>query len=273
MNGFCYEAYKVSFFNNTIEVKLISNICCLIFCGVLIMLDKRKHIPLYIQLKEELQSKIKDGVWQVDSQIPSEKALMDVYGVARATVREAVTLLVNEGYLYKKHGVGTFVARQQPSLGFEPLISLTYSLHARGVRPINILEEKKVIIPDSTLISRLKWSKAEHCLYLKRMRYAEHLPLAIEESYFSGRYRDIENRYDLTGSLAKIILEELNISIKRVEQVVVPRTPTTEEQDKLKIDSSTMVLNLERWIYIEGNKDPFYYLNFIIPGNIYSFTL
>jgi DNA-binding GntR family transcriptional regulator len=41
------------------------------------MIDKRKHVPLYIQLKEEIQRKIKDGVWEVDTQIPTEKALME----------------------------------------------------------------------------------------------------------------------------------------------------------------------------------------------------
>jgi hypothetical protein len=34
-----------------------------------------------------------------------------------------------------------------------------------------------------------------------------------------------------------------------------------------------MVLDLERWIYIEGNEEPFYYLKFIIPGNIYTYAV
>lgn len=237
------------------------------------MLDRRKHIPLYFQLKEDLINRIKEGIWEVDTQIPSEKVLMDEYDLGRATVREAISLLVSEGYLYKRQGIGTFVARKQPSLGFEPLISLTYSLKARGIEPINIVEDKKVINPDKNLLATLKWRNAAPCFYLKRIRYAEHIPLAIEESYFSGSFDEIKDRYDLTGSLARLILQDLNISIKKVEQVIVPRMPSQEEQNKLKIDDNTLVLNMERWIYIEGSDDPFYYLRFIIPGNIYTFTL
>jgi DNA-binding GntR family transcriptional regulator len=236
------------------------------------MLDKHKHIPLYIQLKDDIVNRIKEGIWEVDSQIPSEKALMDEYDVGRATVREAVSILVNEGYLCKKHGIGTFVARKQPSLGFEPLISLTYSLKARGVNAVNIVEDKKVFIPDKHLLTALKWKKKKPCLYLKRIRYGEDLALAIEESYFKDEFKDIGDRYDLTGSLAKIILQDLNISIKKVEQVIIPRMPTEEEQRKLRIDDSTIVLNLERWIYIDNFEEPFYYLKFVIPGNIYSFA-
>jgi Transcriptional regulators len=236
------------------------------------MLDKRNHLPLYIQLKNELTDKIRDGIWEVESQIPSEKALMDEYRIGRATVREAITLLVNEGYLYKRQGVGTFVASKQPSLGFEPLISLTYSLRVRGVNPVNSIEEKKIIIPDRELMSKLKWKKKRKCFYLKRMRYGGDIPVAIEKSYFSEEFADFQERFDLTGSLAKLMLEDLKVTIKRVEQVIVPRIPTEGEQDRLHIDGNTLVLELERWIYIDSQDEPYYYLNFIIPGNIYSFT-
>lgn len=236
------------------------------------MFDKHSHIPLYIQLKDEIAAKIKDGVWDVDSQIPSEKALIEEYGVGRATVREALSHLVNEGYLYKKHGIGTFVARKQSSLGFEPLISLTYSLKAKGVEPVNIVETDETITPDKSLMSRLKWKKRKPCHYLKRLRKAGDIPLAIEESYFSEEFKNVENKFDLTGSIAKILLEELDITIKKVEQVVVPRIPTKQEQLKLMIDDSTQVLDMERWIYIAGMDDPFYYLRFIILGNIYTLS-
>lgn len=241
--------------------------------GGFLMIDKHKHIPLYIQLKDELIQKIKDEVWEIDSKISTEKELMKEYGLGRATIREALSILVNEGYLYKKQGIGTFVARKQSSLGFEPLISLSYPLKIRGISTDNIIEEKKEIIPDAKLRSKLKWKKAKPCFYLKRMRYAENIPVAIESSYFNGGFKDIESKYDLTGSLAKILLEDLNITIKKVEQVIVPRVPTEEEKQKLKTDENVMVLDLERWIYIEGMEEPFYYLKFIIPGNIYTYAM
>lgn len=237
------------------------------------MIDRNKHIPLYIQLKEELIEKIKNGVWGEKDQIPTEKALIEEYGIGRVTVREALSILVNEGYLYKKHGIGTFVAKKQTSQGFEPLISLTYSLRARGINSNNVVVEKDMITPNKKFISKLKWEAVKPCAFLKRIRYAEKTPIAIEESYFSDEYKNLDEKYDLTGSIAKIILEDLNIKIRKVEQVIVSRLPTREEQEILMIDSDTLVLNLERWIYTEDKKEPSYYLNFIILGNIYSFNL
>jgi GntR family transcriptional regulator len=235
------------------------------------MIDRRKHIPLYIQLKNEILEKIRDGVWEIDSQLPTEKEFMEKYELGRATVREAISRLVTEGYVYKKHGVGTFVARKMPSLGFEPLISLTSSLKARGINPRNSIEVEKLIVPDKKLKKKLKNIKSNEYFYLRRLRYAEEKPLAVEESYFSEEYKNFKGKFDLTGSLAKILLEEMKITIDKVEQIIVPRMATKKEQEDLFIDDNTLVLDLERWIYINNIEEPFYYVKFIIPGNIYSF--
>ncbi len=237
------------------------------------MLSKFKHVPLYIQLKEEIKDKIKSSTWQVDSQIPTEKSLMEEYNVGRATVREALSHLVNEGYLYKRQGVGTFVAGRQSSLGYEPLISLTYFLRARGVSPRNKVVENSIVVPDKALLSSMKWKKSRACFYLKRIRYAETMPLAIENSYFDQEFQRVAAEQDLTSSLAKIILEELKLNVKKVEQVVINRYPTEEEAVILNLDLNSAVMQLERWIYIEDRKEPFYYLHFIIPGSIYNMTM
>lgn len=237
------------------------------------MLDRYSYIPLYIQLKNELVEKIKNGTWQVGFKIPTEKELMDEYNIGRATVREALSKLVNEGYLYKKQGIGTFVARTQPSLGFEPLISLTYSLNARGINPKNVPVENVKIIPDKSTLKKLKWKNQRECYYIKRIRYAENIPIAVEESYFSTEYGNIGEKFDLTGSFAKMILKDLNLNIKKVEQIIVPRVPSKKEREILNIDEDTLVLELERWIYIQDKNEPFYYLNFIIPENIYMIHL
>jgi len=236
------------------------------------MLSKQSHVPLYIQLRNEILDKIRSEVWPTDSQIPTEKALMAEYGVGRATVREAISLLENEGYLIKRHGIGTFVARSQPSFGFEPLISLTYSLKAKGIHSENEIKEKKIISPDNDVLTKMRSRGMSQCLYLQRYRYANGTPIAIEDSYFSEDFADIDAQYDLTGSLARLLLRDLNVTIKKVEQTVVPRVPTPQEQDILRIEDDVLVLDMERWLYCEDQDEPFYYLNFIIPSNIYSFA-
>ncbi|WP_027108631.1 GntR family transcriptional regulator [Lacticigenium naphthae] len=66
-------------------------------------------IPKYKQIKKDLKGKISDGTFPLNSKIPSESELKEEYGVSRHTIRQAISELVNDGYLLKRQGAGTFV--------------------------------------------------------------------------------------------------------------------------------------------------------------------
>ncbi len=72
-------------------------------------LNKLSTITLQEQLYQELLSKIKDGSFKSGEMITSELKLSEEYGVSRITVRNSIQQLVDEGYLVKRRGKGTFV--------------------------------------------------------------------------------------------------------------------------------------------------------------------
>lgn len=66
--------------------------------------------PLYKQVIREVMSAVEAGEWQEDESLPSEVELGQRFGVSQGTVRKALDQLVAEGVLYRRQGVGTFVA-------------------------------------------------------------------------------------------------------------------------------------------------------------------
>lgn len=62
------------------------------------------------EVAAHLQQQITAGKYKVNEQLPIEPELMKAYGVGRSSIREAIKLLVNSGYLRVQQGVGTFVA-------------------------------------------------------------------------------------------------------------------------------------------------------------------
>ncbi len=72
------------------------------------MIDKKSYTPLYIQLAEELRRKIFSGEIKVNDKLPSETEMIETYKLGRLTVRSALSILVNEGLVEKRHGMGTF---------------------------------------------------------------------------------------------------------------------------------------------------------------------
>ncbi|MCR4567407.1 MAG: GntR family transcriptional regulator [Pseudobutyrivibrio sp.] len=72
-----------------------------------------KHELIVNHIKKAINA----GKYEVDTKIPSENQLAAKYGVSRQTVRKAILELEQEGYLYAKHGSGTFVARRRTKSG------------------------------------------------------------------------------------------------------------------------------------------------------------
>ncbi|MBM6614507.1 GntR family transcriptional regulator [Desemzia sp. RIT804] len=68
--------------------------------------------PKYIIIKNEIKQLILNGEYEVSSKIPSEAELKDKFNVSRHTIRQSIAELVNEGYLKKEQGSGTYVSNQ-----------------------------------------------------------------------------------------------------------------------------------------------------------------
>lgn len=73
---------------------------------------KRNKVK-YLAIYEELQQQIINGDYLVGDLMPAEPDLQKRYNVSRITVRHAVQLLVDEGYVERIHGVGTIVLSQK----------------------------------------------------------------------------------------------------------------------------------------------------------------
>ncbi|MGP8329174.1 MAG: GntR family transcriptional regulator [Methanosarcinaceae archaeon] len=73
-------------------------------------IDKSSIVPKYYQLKELLKEKIAAGNWKPGEKIPAEKELVNNYDCSLITVNKAVSKLVEEGYVFRERGRGTYVS-------------------------------------------------------------------------------------------------------------------------------------------------------------------
>ena len=71
-------------------------------------LDSNK--PIYLQIREKIEDQIVTGLLKEGDQAPSTNQLVNFYKVNHVTVSKGVNQLVDEGILFKKRGVGMFVA-------------------------------------------------------------------------------------------------------------------------------------------------------------------
>jgi GntR family transcriptional regulator len=80
------------------------------------------QVPLYYQLGEILKEKLEGGGWEPGTLFPSERELEEHFGVSRAVVRPALSLLERDGAVYRRRGSGTYVAAPKRPVPIKGLI-------------------------------------------------------------------------------------------------------------------------------------------------------
>lgn len=227
------------------------------------MIDKDNPIPLYIQLKQHLMEQIVSGVYPLGSQLPTEKELIKSLGLGRATVRAAVSELERDGIIIKRHGVGSFVAYRAGSLGFQPLMSLSYMLEIIGVKSHSrLVFDREVEVSSPSMCE--KWAKGAKVHQVHRLRFAADYPIVLEDDFFTGELHAKMRARDLSGSLAQILLEELRLQVEKIEQTILLRPADADERATFGIGEDERVLEMTRWLYAQGDATPVSYLRFVM---------
>lgn len=71
--------------------------------------DFRPDVPKHVQIADVIRKRIKSGEIELRNPLPSEPSMMQEFGVARDTIRKAVRLLRDEGYVTTVKGMGSYV--------------------------------------------------------------------------------------------------------------------------------------------------------------------
>ena len=75
------------------------------------MSDLAESLPIYIRIVEGVKDAILNGQLKEEEQIPSTTHLSKEYNINIATVNKGINVLVDEGLVYKKRGIGMFVKK------------------------------------------------------------------------------------------------------------------------------------------------------------------
>ena len=115
-------------------------------------LEIREDKPIFLQLKEELEDCVLRGVYPEETQIPSTIELAVTLKLNPATTNRAVSLLVSDGILYKKRGIGMFVC---PGAREAIAVKRHSAFYEKYVEPL-IAESRNLGISQEDLVSMIE---------------------------------------------------------------------------------------------------------------------
>ena len=147
-------------------------------------IDKNIPVPLYYQLREIILDQINSGNLSPGEVIPTEMELCDIYEISRTTIRQAITELAKEGYLYRIKSKGTYVSKPKIERQYvKRLDNFNNHIKSLGMKPSTKVLELEVEEPTREVKKALQLHVNERIIKLVRVRAADDEPIVIVKSY------------------------------------------------------------------------------------------
>ncbi len=200
-------------------------------------------LPKYYILKQRLIEKIDQEEFKANELIPSERELIQMYDVSRITVRKAIDELVNEGYLYKVQGKGTYVKADAYSQDLISITSCTQDIVKLGMTPSRKVISTNVIPADKKRCHNLELGPNEKVFELERVYYADDEPINHTLTYLPYKICPGIEKYDFSkDSLYKVLEQEYDIKITKAKRSVEAILAKDEIAEYLDVDPGIPIL-------------------------------
>ncbi len=210
------------------------------------MINKNSPVPLYYQLEEYIKGLIEKGELQPGETLPPEREYAQKYKISRMTVRQAINQLVNEGYLYRQKGKGTFVSERKIEQPLQGLTSFTEEMKARGLVPGSQLVHFEIIPAPSPIAEQLTIAENTPIYDIKRIRLADGVPMALETNYISAHLAKNLTEQIANESLYDYIEGQLKVRIDSATQVIESSIASKDEAALLNIAEGAPVMLIQR---------------------------
>lgn len=225
-------------------------------------IDKTSAMPFYQQVAFLIKQDIENEVYGVGSRIPSELELGQMYDVSRIVVRQAVELLMNDGFLIKKRGKGTYVSMPQIVETFLASGSFSKSLRLQGIEPKTEVVSKAVMDTSKFPFDASELG-SESGVLIERLRYADDKAVIFEQDYFSESYKFLLDA-DLTSSpIMQIIRDETGIIASSFEDIIEVSGYDSRVYKFLNVSRSSNVLKVFQKVLTQNNEVVYINIQFI----------
>ncbi len=212
------------------------------------------HRQLYLVLRDQIVR----GSVPVGKPLPSEQALCELYDVSRITVRRALQDLSNDGYVVRRHGLGTFVTEQPNAPSRQP------QTFRSGLKDAQLETTVEVIdldhrAPPVAIGQALGIEATGTAVYVLRVRSRLGQPVMVTEAWLPMRFAEHLTKAALDRFALYELLERSGVQLGRLSQEVTAAICDPVRARLLDVDIGSPLLRIDRLLHdLEG--DPVHHL-------------
>jgi GntR family transcriptional regulator len=220
---------------------------------------------LHRQMFLVLRDQIVRGVFAAGGALPKEETLCEQFAVSRITVRRALADLAAQGFVERKHGLGTFVlegnsqARQNATLSF--LDSLRKTADETSVHVLGLTNT----MPPADVSTSLLLRAGEKATYVSRLRSANNIPLLLTEAWIPEPLGKSITKAALEKNALYELLMNQGIKFGRVIQEIGAEAANPENASLLHTEPGAPLLRLIRLLHDVEAKPVQYLKIYLLP--------
>ena len=224
--------------------------------------------PLWSQLYDILENRIKTGYYPTGTILPPELKLMEEFEVSRITVRQAMDKLIQSGYIVRKRGKGTLVLKKDDK------IKTAFQSSFHGIYEKNNETNRKVIrfskvIPPQEVIEYFNIDSTKKVECLVREIFIEEKPVAYFETYLNPEILFLDDE-DMSGSLYQK-LQLLNYEVDHVIENITAALASPKEKEIFALKENEAIVHRIRKGYHQKIPVEYTFSSYISSG--YELTI
>ncbi|MGC3872464.1 histidine utilization repressor [Halomonas sp. GXIMD04776] len=201
--------------------------------------------PLYLQIQQHLLERMSNGDYPVHHQIPPEEQLARDFGVSRMTANKAIRDLVQQGYLVRQPGLGTFVTDRKAESSLLDVTNIAEEVRSRDHVYRNEVLISEAIEADDEVALRLGVRLGTRVFHTLLVHFENDVPIQLENRFVNPRWVPHYLDTDFSLRTPNEVLVAAS-PITDIEHIVEAVLPDIQIAEWLAIESGTPCLQMTR---------------------------
>lgn len=206
----------------------------------------------YIQIYREIADDIRAGKYPPQTKLPSEHEFMDIFETSRETIRKALTLLAQNGFIQKVQGKGSIVLDARKfDFPISGLVSFKELADKLGESYQTHVEKLKLISPNEEIQQQLQMSGDGNVWEVHRVREIDSERIILDKDYINQLYVETLTEQICRNSIYEYIEQELGLVISFAKKEVIVEEPTEEDRQLLHLEGFSNIVVVKNYVYLD----------------------
>ncbi len=206
----------------------------------------------YIKIYDDLVSLIQEGELKAHAKLPSEHELAESYDTTRETIRKALNLLSEHGYIQKVRGKGSIVLDVKKfDFPISGLVSFKELASKMGQRAKTLVQLLEVINPNDYLREQLKLKKTDKIWEVIRVRQFDEEKVILDKDFINKKMIPDLTMEVCENSIYEYIEEDLGLTISFAKKEITVEEPTEEDHEFLDLEGYANIVVVKNYVYLD----------------------